>query len=521
MKTTYLYSLRFGLIRTMACGVLVTALLVAGGLVVMKRFDSYVNAIYISNTLPVGELAVLRASCIDARRQLWRAIAKPSPHDDRAIVPAVSSALATMNTAWTEYFPAGVSSDREKVAAAALLNRLPRFRELILTTAHLIAAGQHDAARTYLDGHLEFLEQIDRLMLEVVEANVEQAGRLARDSAQMLERSFEIAVALLGICLAVFFAFTVRLLRERDDARRTSRYSLWLVEQAFELTQDGVMITDARGNIEKVNPAFVRLTGYSESELIGSTPRLFSSGRHSPEFYRDMWQALRERGQWRGELWNRRKDGAIYYGSLAINGIRGPRGELSNFVAVCADITQRQLVQDQLGYLATHDALTGLANRTLLGERLTQAIARARRAGTHVAVMFLDLDGFKGVNDALGHGVGDATLIAVAQCLKAALRESDTVARLGGDEFAMVIEDVTEVDCVAPLAEKLVLAIGDLGANHDQRISVTASVGISLYPDDSVEHDKLLSIADENMYTAKRSGKNCYCFSDVQPRRAA
>ncbi|WP_066740693.1 diguanylate cyclase domain-containing protein [Cupriavidus sp. D384] len=518
---TYLRSVRFGLIRTMALGALVTALLVGGGLFVMKRFDSYVTTIYVGNTLPVGQLGELRASCLEARRRLWKALAMRAHGDDHAIVAGVRDDLARMDKAWAAYYPANVSGPREQQAADALRHELGAFRNLALATAEMIVAGHHDAAKAYLSAQIGLMQHMDDLMARAIDANVVQAAALARGSTQMLERTAQAAAAVMAAAMAVSLAFGFRLLRERDDARRSSRYSLWLVDQAFELTQDGMMITDAHGIIEKVNPAFVRLTGYAEAELIGNTPRMLGSGRQPPEFYRDMWQALRETGHWRGELWNRRKDGAIYRESLSIHGIRGPKGDVSNFVAVCADITQRQLAQDRLGYLATHDALTGLPNRTLLGERLEQAIGRARRGGTHVAVMFIDLDGFKAVNDTLGHGIGDETLITVAQRLKAPLRDGDTVARLGGDEFAIVLEDVADIGHVAPLAERLVQAVGGIDTINGCPVSITPSIGIALYPDDAEEPDYLLNLADESMYLAKRSGKNGYCFSGALPRKAA
>ncbi|WER47874.1 diguanylate cyclase [Cupriavidus sp. WKF15] len=315
-----------------------------------------------------------------------------------------------------------------------------------------------------------------------------------------------------GMGLIVFLGTSVYLIRKHDDALRKSRTSQWLVEQAFELTQDGLMITDASGVIEKVNPAFSRLTGFGVNELVGSTPRLFSSGRQPPEFYRDMWRALKEDGQWRGELWNRRKDGAIYRESLSISGIRGVGGSYSNFVAVCSDITQRQQEEERLGFLATHDTLTGLPNRMLLGERLARTIARARRASSLAAVMFLDLDGFKAINDTLGHGVGDETLIAVAQRLREAVRESDTVARLGGDEFAIVLEDIADRHWVAAFAELLLHVVADLKQVQGQTVSVTPSIGISVFPDDATEPAELLACADHGMYAAKHAGKNAFRF---------
>lgn len=499
--------------RTLAIGAVITSVLVAGGLLAMRRLDTYVNVLYLRNTLPMGQLANVQAAFMETRRRLWKAMAMPVHADDAHIVADVDEQLSRIDRAWEAYFPAGISSPAEQDAANALRESLMEFRALAGSTASMIAVGRHDAARDYLASRIGSMMHIEDQIQYAIDANVSQAAGLNQDSKHMLEQSMRGAALLLGITFAIFCGFALRVLRQRDDARRTTSYSLWLVDKAFELSQDGMMITDANAMIEKVNPAFLRITGYTEQELIGSTPRLLSSGRQPPEFYRDMWQTLRESGHWRGEVWNRRKDGGIYRESLSISGIRGSRGEISNFVAVCADITQRQLAQDRLGYLATHDALTGLPNRVLLDERLTQAIARARRSHAHVAVMFVDLDGFKAVNDTLGHRIGDETLIAVATRLKAALREADTVARLGGDEFAIVLEDIRHVDAVLSVAEKIVHAVGGIDSVQGCQIRITPSIGIALYPDDAQEPKRLLQLADESMYVAKRSGKNGFSFS--------
>lgn len=510
---TYLRSVRFGLMRTLTIGAVITSLLVICGLVAMNRLDVYVNAIYLRNTVPIGHLAKLQAGFMEARRKLWKAMAVPGHADDERIVANVSKELDKIEEAWSAYFPDGVSSPEEEIASHVLRQELPEFRSLAESTAGMIAAGLHGAASDYLASKIGLMMHIEAEIQHAIDANISQAAGLNSDSKRVLEQSMRVAAILLGLTFAVFCGFALRVLRERDDARRTTSYSLWLVDQAFEMTHDGMMITDANAVIEKVNPAFLRITGYTEDELIGNTPRLLSSGRQSQDFYRGMWQTLRDSGHWSGELWNRRKDGAIYRESLSINGIRGPRGKISNFVAVCADITQRQLAQDRLGYLATHDALTDLPNRVLLNERLAQAIARARRGQSHVAVMFVDLDGFKGINDTLGHGIGDETLIAVAKRLKESLREADTVARLGGDEFAIVLEDIERIDSVRSVAEKIVKAIGGIDSIQGWTIRITPSIGIALYPDDAKEPQQLLQMADESMYVAKRSGKNGFIFS--------
>lgn len=509
---TYFRTARYGVIRVMAFAALVAALLIGGGVYLLAEFDKLVNGIYIQNTLPVSGLGELRALETDARRRLWKALATHNRAADPTIADEIRQVLALMDRAWAIYLPTGISSEREQNLADELGGRLPVFRVLMTQISREIAEGDYDLAQDNLERSISFLQYVDGLARDIVDVNVRQAEARAQTSSTMFDRMFRVAAVISGIGLLVFLGTAVYLIHQRDDAVRESRYSQWLVDQAFELTQDGVMITDTSGVIEKVNPAFSRLTGFSEVELIGNTPRLFSSGRQPPEFYRDMWQALKERGEWRGELWNRRKDGGIYRESLSISGIRGLSGTYSNFVAVCSDVTQRQQNEERLGYLATHDALTGLPNRMLLDERLTQAIARARRTSTHAAVMFLDLDGFKAINDTLGHGVGDETLIAVAQRLREALRESDTVARLGGDEFAIVLEDIADRQCVPPIADMLLGVVSGLKEVQGQPISVTPSIGISVFPQDAAEPAELLACADEGMYAAKRAGKNAYRF---------
>lgn len=301
-------------------------------------------------------------------------------------------------------------------------------------------------------------------------------------------------------------------LRERDQALWESRYHLRLADRVFESTLEGVMVTRADGIIERVNPAFENLTGYSAEEAIGRNASMLSSRRQGPEFYREMWQQLREHGYWQGEIWNRRRDGELYLEHLTISSICDDAGVCTHYAAIFADITQRRMAEERLNYLATHDALTGLPNRSLFGERLEQSLRRAHRAQVRLAVMFLDLDRFKLVNDSLGHGVGDELLKIVGERLSACVRETDTVARLGGDEFTLLLEDVGDARHVAHIAQKLLDAIAAPFLIGSAEVYVTPSIGVSIYPDDGADGQTLVLHADRAMYQAKGAGKNNFQF---------
>ncbi|MBA5688639.1 EAL domain-containing protein [Rugamonas apoptosis] len=301
-------------------------------------------------------------------------------------------------------------------------------------------------------------------------------------------------------------------LRERDQALWESRYHLRLADRVFESTLEGVMVTRADGTIERVNPAFETLTGYSAEEAIGRNANMLSSKRQTPEFYQQMWGQLAATGCWQGEIWNRRRDGELYLEHLTISSICDDAGVCTHYAAIFADITQRRMAEERLNYLATHDALTGLPNRSLFGERLEHALRCAQRAQHSLGVLFLDLDRFKLVNDSLGHGVGDELLKMVGERLRACVREADTVARLGGDEFTLLLEDVGDARQVAHIAQKLLDAIGAPFHISGEEIYVTPSIGVSMYPDDGGDAQTLVLHADRAMYEAKGAGKNNFQF---------
>lgn len=301
-------------------------------------------------------------------------------------------------------------------------------------------------------------------------------------------------------------------LKEREHSLALSQQHLRLAAKVFENTLDAIMVTNAERVIESVNPAFTQITGYKAHEAIGKTPAILSSGRHDAAFYREMQEALAAHGHWQGEIWNRRRNGEIYPEWLTINTVRNTRGEAVNYVGVFSDITKRKAAEKQMQFLAYHDGLTGLPNRELFFDRLEHAIAHAHRNRRMVAVLFLDLNRFKQVNDTLGHHVGDQLLQRVAQRLTASVREGDTVARLGGDEFTVVLESIGQASDVSCVARKIMDALSQPMQLDGHEIGVTTSIGISLYPTDGVQPEALIKCADTAMYLAKQDGRNNFRF---------
>lgn len=290
----------------------------------------------------------------------------------------------------------------------------------------------------------------------------------------------------------------------------------------FETTREGVMITDATRRIQRVNRAFIEITGYSQSECQGKTAALMKSGRHSREFYVDMWTQINQHDHWQGEIWNRRKNGEIYPELLSISTVKNQAGEVCNYVGVFADISKLKASEQELEYLAHHDPLTNLPNRMLFMSRLQHSIDHARRQTGQLAVLMLDLDRFKDVNDSFGHLAGDDLLQMVATRLNSRLRASDTVCRLGGDEFVVLLEEVTHPESAARFARDIINTMNEawcLSTGHEVRIGV--SIGIALFPDHSMAAAELVQHADTAMYQAKKEGRNCFKFFSESLTHAA
>jgi len=296
---------------------------------------------------------------------------------------------------------------------------------------------------------------------------------------------------------------------------KLSEEKLKLAASVFTHARESIIITDSAGSIIDINDTFTTTTGYSREEAIGINPRVFKSGRQSAEFYSDMWQALINEGYWYGELWNRRKNGEVYAEIKAISAVRDEHGVTTHYVALGNDITPMKEHQNQLEHIAHFDILTNLPNRSLLVDRLSQAMLQCRRHAESLAVVFLDLDGFKAVNDAYGHDMGDELLIALSVRMKEALREGDTLARFGGDEFVAVLTDLMAAEDCEPVLERLLLASSEPVTVGDIVLNVSASIGVTFYPEDNADADKLMRHADQAMYIAKQSGKNCYHIFDT------
>jgi diguanylate cyclase (GGDEF)-like protein/PAS domain S-box-containing protein len=290
---------------------------------------------------------------------------------------------------------------------------------------------------------------------------------------------------------------------------------LALAAKVFTHAREGIMITDAQGNIIEVNDTFSLTTGYSREESIGTKPRIVNYGRQTREFYDDMLNAIMNEGYWSGEVWSRRKNGEMYAEIKTISAVYDEYGITTHYVALGSDITPMKEHQTQLEYIAHYDLLTNLPNRVLLADRLSQAMLKCNRHKHSLAVVFLDLDGFKAVNDAYGHDVGDELLIVLSLRMAGALRECDTLARIGGDEFVAVLADLATVEDCKLVVERLLLAASESVTVCDVVLSISASIGVTLYPQDNSDTDLLMRHADQAMYRAKELGKNCYHVFDT------
>jgi diguanylate cyclase (GGDEF)-like protein/PAS domain S-box-containing protein len=314
---------------------------------------------------------------------------------------------------------------------------------------------------------------------------------------------------------AIQLVFTDITHRKEYDAK------LQQAVQIIEHTMEGVLITDANGIITSVNPAFSEITGYDEAEIILQDPSILISDRHPADFFDDLRNQVRQTGSWRGEVWNQRKNGDIYPAWMTISCVRDELNEAPHFVAVFSDITSIKQTQSQLEHLAHHDSLTNLPNRLLFEDRLAHAIAQAKRQNRQLAVLFLDIDRFKNINDSLGHAMGDELLKEVAKRLQNILRDDDTAARLGGDEFTILVENLEDPSQAAVVASKIQEKFKSPFKIAGRELHVTASIGISIYPEDGKDVADLTKNADAAMYQAKEQGRNNYRYYTSELTRTA
>ncbi|HET6719532.1 MAG TPA: EAL domain-containing protein, partial [Rhodocyclaceae bacterium] len=368
---------------------------------------------------------------------------------------------------------------------------------LVGRTAGEIASAE--LARQFADGDRELLASPGA---KIYESRLRQADGSTRDAIfhkATLTRPDGSINGVVGVMIDI-------------TERKRLEERIQLAATVFDSTADGVVIADRQGKIITVNRAFTEITGYREDEVCGRNPRLLQSGLQDQSFYRAMWSAIRQNDRWSGDLWNRRKDGSSFPESLTISAVRDDSGDITHYVGVFSDITRLKSAQEALDFQAHHDPLTGLPNRLLLEDRLDSAVQRAKRERSSLALLFIDLDRFKNINDTLGHHVGDVVLCEAARRFTGAVREADTVARLGGDEFIIVLENIHEPAAASRVAEKILVALHQAIVIAGQEFFIGASIGIGVYPQDGDNPADLLKHADAAMYRAKEHGRNTFEF---------
>lgn len=297
--------------------------------------------------------------------------------------------------------------------------------------------------------------------------------------------------------------------------RKEKESELQKLSIAVEQSPATTMITDAKGKIEYVNKRFSEVSGYSKEEIIGKNPRFLKSGHTSDAVYKHMWETITIGNEWKGEFLNRKKDGTLFWEEALISPIKDSFGEITHFVAAKRDITEYKQEMDEVWHQANYDILTNLPNRNLFEDRLDNAVALAEREGRKLALLFIDLDGFKNINDSFGHEIGDLLLKATAERLQSNLRHSDTAARIGGDEFVIILQDSQSIEAVENVAFKILEEVSKELVIQDHKVQVTASVGIAIMPRDCTSSNDLLRFADIAMYAAKQKGKNQFCHYDA------
>ena len=408
-----------------------------------------------------------------------------------------------------------------------VLDQLDSYARMQQHKQQLVAALQEELARITepAQARHQRLDELSSALLALASARqgevlVESYAAGYKSAAARTQAHLVLLLAV-ALGLGVFLLLTAIRLRKTTlavadtnvelnatvAALRSAEAELTRYATVFTSSSEGMLITDAAGTIIAANPAFSRITGYTLDEVIGHSPGLLNSGRQDAGFYRRMWSAINSRGQWQGEIWNRRRNGSIYPEWLSISAVHGEDGKVLNYIGIFSDITERKEAEARILHLAHHDPLTNLPNRALLQDRLQQVLLQARRHKRGVAVLLLDLDRFKTINDILGHESGDGLLLQITERCRSTIRDTDTLARLSGDEFVIVLQEVDGAHDAALIARKILDEVALPCQLGEHRITVTASIGIALYDQDGGTPSALLRNADAAMHRAKEADR--------------
>ncbi|ENO92509.1 EAL domain-containing protein [Thauera mechernichensis] len=417
-----------------------------------------------------------------------------------------------------------------------VLDQLDSYARMQQHKQQLVAALQEELARITepAQARHQRLDELSSALLALASARqgevlVESYAAGYKSAAARTQAHLVLLLAV-ALGLGVFLLLTAIRLRKTTlavadtnvelnatvAALRSAEAELTRYATVFTSSSEGMLITDAAGTIIAANPAFSRITGYTLDEVIGHSPGLLNSGRQDAGFYRRMWSAINSRGQWQGEIWNRRRNGSIYPEWLSISAVHGEDGKVLNYIGIFSDITERKEAEARILHLAHHDPLTNLPNRALLQDRLQQVLLQARRHKRGVAVLLLDLDRFKTINDILGHESGDGLLLQITERCRSTIRDTDTLARLSGDEFVIVLQEVDGAHDAALIARKILDEVALPCQLGEHRITVTASIGIALYDQDGGTPSALLRNADAAMHRAKEAGRNGFEFFSAE-----
>ncbi len=422
----------------------------------------------------------------------------------------------TEENIWHEYLPGSTLEEEHQTVHQEFVDTVLRFKaEQHIRSYDELTEEVLGFLAHWLASHIL---ETDRYMAYIIHAlrdglSMEDAKRDAREKMRGLTDVF------IDIVLSRYRAFstnTLHLIHEVQQ-RQQKEEKLKLAASVFTHAREGILITDAANKIIDVNDTFSLITGFEREEAIGRTPKILASGKQGSEFYVKMWEALINKGYWSGEIWNRNKEGNLYAAMLTISAILDEGGKAKNYVALFSDITMAKEHQRELEHIASYDVLTNLPNRVLLADRLSQALLESQRDHHAIAVAFLDIDGFKEVNDRHGHNVGDELLVVLSGRMQLALRKGDTLARVGGDEFLVVLTKLQNPGDCKPVLKRLLSEVSEPATVDGLVMRVTASIGLSIsMPDNSIDGDQLIRQADQAMYQAKQSGKNRYHVFDLE-----